>query len=193
MKRSALIPPVSLRGLAIALALSGPLSGVAQASIVLTDYTETATSFEAIYAFTPDVTPLDAEASGLGSWSATTTQSYLAGSLGGPGTMIFTWEGLHTAAPHDGESPSPLPTAGECRFSAGVTSGRVCDWTAMSLHPLGTHYDEYRFVLDLDNGGGYAVFSGVHVGEVPVPAAAWLLGSGLAVLAATRARRKSSR
>lgn len=193
MKKSDLIPPVSLHGLAIALALSGPLSGVAQASIVLTGYTETATSFEAIYAFTPDVTPLDAETSGLGSWSATTTQSYLAGLLGGPGTMIFTWEGIHTAAPHDGESPLPLPTAGECRFSAGVTSGRVCDWTATSPHPLGTHYDEYSFVLDLDNGGGYAVFSGAHIGEVPVPAAAWLLASGLGVLAATRARRKSSR
>ena len=185
MKRNVLTS-VTLHRLAIVLALSGPLSGAAQASIVLADYTETATSFEAIYAFTPDVTPLDAEASGLGSWSATTTQSYLAGLLGGPGTMIFTWEGIHTAAPHDGESPVPLPTTGECRFSAGVTSGRVCDWTATSPHPLGTHYDEYSFVLDLANGGGYAVFSGAHIGQVPVPAAAWLLGSGLIVLAAAR-------
>ena len=193
MKKSALIPPVRLQGLAIALVLSGPLSGTAQASIVLADYTETATSFEAVYAFTPDVTPLDAEASNLGSWAATTTQSYLAGLLGGPGTMIFTWEGLHTAAPHDGESALPLPTAGECRFSAGVTSGRVCDWTATSPHPLGAHYDEYRFVLDLVSGGGYAVFSGAHVGEVPVPATAWLLGSGLTVLITTRMRGKSSR
>ena len=193
MKRYASIPAVRLHGLVLALASSGLLSGVAQASIVLTDYTETATSFEAIYAFTPDVTPLDAEASGLGSWSTTTTQSYVAGLLGGPGTMIFTWEGMHTAAPHDGESPLPLPTAGECRFSAGVTTGRVCDWTATSPHGLGTHYDEYRFVLDLDDGAGYAVFSGIHIGEVPVPAAAWLLGSGLTVLATTRVRRKSSR
>ena len=193
MKRYASIPAARLHGLALALALSGLLSGTAQASIVLTDYTETATSFEAVYAFTPDVTPLDAETSGLGSWSATTTQSYMAGALGGPGTMIFTWEGIHTAAPHNGESPMLLPTAGECRFSAGVTNGRVCDWTATSPHALGTHYDEYNFVLDLVNGGGYAVFSGAHIGQVPVPAAAWLLGSGLIVLAATRGRRKSSR
>src|SRR5690606_10947620 len=91
------------------------VASAAEASVTLTSYTENATSFEAVYAFTPDITPLDGETSGLGNWSAILTQSYLpAVPLVSPAQYVFNWEGIHLSMPHAGELPILLPTVGLC-------------------------------------------------------------------------------
>lgn len=179
-----------------ALVLMGATAS-AHASLVMTGYTETATSFEAVYAFTPDISP-DVETSGLGSWTATLTQLYVPGvPLISPAQFTFAWAGAHLATPHSGELPLLLADLGTCTVDAGSLTGTFCDTTTQIPHLdldnlLYQHYDEYHFWLDLVSGGGYAYLTGTHVGAVPVPAAAWLFGSGLAGLMAAGRRKRGS-
>ena len=169
------------------------VAGAAEASVTLTSYTENATSFEAVYVFTPDITPLDSETSGLGNWSAILTQTYLpAVPLVSPAQYVFNWEGIHLSTPHAGELPILLPTVGLCTIDAASLTGTFCQETVDVPHLLGHHYDQYSFMLELVSGGGYATFTGTHLSAIPVPAAAWLLISGIGGLAAV-ARRKSNR
>ena len=178
------------RSLMAAMAISAMTTTV-HASIALTSYTENATAFQAIYAFTPDITPLDGETSGSGSWSATLTQTYSpAVPLISPAQYIFNWEGLHSAMPHAGELPNLTPTAGSCTIDAASLTGTFCEQTVNTPHLPGDHYDQYTFMLELVSGGGFATFTGTHISAVPVPAAAWLLISGIGGLAAV-ARRKA--
>ena len=168
-------------------------ANVTEASVTLTSYTENVTSFEAVYAFTPDITPLDSETSGLDNWSAILTQSYLpAVPLVLPAQYVFSWEGIHLSTPHAGELPILLPTVGQCTIDAASLTGTFCQETVDVPHLIGGHYDQYSFMLELVSGGGYATFTGAHVSAIPVPAAAWLLVSGIGGLAAV-ARRKSRR
>lgn len=165
----------------------------ASASIFLTSYSETATSFEAVYAFTPDISALDVETSGPGDWSATLTQTYVpAVPSVAPAEYVFEWEGMHLSTPHAGELAILSPTVGSCTIDAASLTGTYCQQTVDVPHPLGSHFDQYTFMLELISGGGYATFTGTHIGEVPVPAAAWLLISGIGGLAAL-ARRKTNR
>lgn len=169
------------------------LSGTANATIALTSYSENANSFQAVYSFSQTITPLDAETTGLGNWTATLTQTYNpAVPLVSPAQYIFAWSGAHLATPHAGELPLLLADLGTCAIDAGTLTGTFCDTTTNVPHLLDQHYDQYHFWLELDSGGGYAYLTGTHVGEVPVPAAVWLFGSGLIGLAGV-ARRRSTR
>jgi hypothetical protein len=185
------------RAFTAALALTAA-TGTSHAAIVLSSYNETANSFEAIFAFTPDITPLDAEITGLGNWTATLTQTYIPGiPLISSAQYTFAWAGAHLATPHPGELPLLLADLGTCTIGAGSLTGTFCDTTTQIPHLdldnlLYQHYDEYHFWLELVSGGGYAYLTGTHVGEVPVPAAAWLFGSGLAGLMAAGRRKRGS-
>ena len=173
---------------ALAAALSAATMS-AQGSVSLVDYTETVTSFSAKYAFTPDITLTDG-VSILGDyWETLLNQTHEPAVSGvSEATWTFEWQGAHLATPHDDELPLLLTTLGTCSITAGLT-GTYCDTTTQVPHLLGHHYDEYRFWLELTNSSGYAYFTGTHVSEIPVPAAAWLLGSGLLGLIGV-ARRK---
>lgn len=178
---------------AAALAMAGMASGVANASITMTSYTETATSFQAVYAFTPDITLTDGTPNLGSSWETLVNQTYLpAVPLVSPETWTFEWQGAHLATPHTGELPLLLTTLGTCSITSELT-GTFCDTTTQVPHLLGGHSDEYRFWLELTDSSGYAYFTGTHVSEVPVPAAAWLFGSGLAGMVALGRRRKTTR
>lgn len=175
--------------IAAALALSA-LPGAAQASITLVDYTETTTTFSAQYAFTPDITLTDGEANLGSSWETLLNQTFEpAVPLVSPDTWTFEWQGAHIATPHAGELPLLLTSLGVCSITAGLT-GTFCDTTTQVPHLLGHHYDEYRFWLELTDSSGYAYFTGTH--EVPIPAAGWLLGSGLVGLVGIARRRKTA-
>jgi hypothetical protein len=164
---------------AAVLAISAATGSVANASIVMTSYTETATSFEAVYAFTPNISPLDGVSNLGDSWETLVNQTYQpAVPLISPETWTFEWQGAHIATQHTGELPLLLTALGACSIGSGLT-GTFCDTTTQVPHLAGHHYDEYRFWLELTDSSGYAFFSGTHVSEVPVPAAAWLFGSGL--------------
>lgn len=179
-------------GILGAMAMAAVVSPAADASVTLTSYTENATSFQAVYSFSQDVTPLDGETTGLGNWTATLTQTYVPGvPLVSPAQYVFTWAGAHLATPHSGELPLLLADLGTCSINAGSLTGTFCDTTTYIPHLdltnlLYEHHDTYRFWLELVNGGGYAYLTGVHgtVGEVPVPAAAWLFASGFAGMVA---------
>lgn len=178
---------------AATLALAVATSGVANASITMTSYTETATSFQAVYAFTPDITLSDGAPNLGSSWETLVNQTYLpAVPLVSPETWTFEWQGAHLATPHTGELPLLLAALGTCSITSGLT-GTFCDTTTQVPHLLGGHSDEYRFWLELTDSSGYAYFTGTHVSEVPVPAAAWLFGSGLAGMVALGRRRKATR
>lgn len=191
----------ALAALTVATALSA-MANTASASITLTSYTENATSFQAVYSFTPDITPLDGETTGLGDWTATLTQTYSpAVPLISPAQYVFAWAGAHIATPHSGELPLLLADLGTCTIAAGSLTGTFCDTTTYVEHLdltnlLYEHFDTYHFWVDLVSGGGYAYLTGSHgdVSAVPVPAAAWLLGSGLAgLVAVSRRSRLASR
>jgi hypothetical protein len=114
-----------------------------------------------------------------------------------PASYTFAWAGAHLATPHAGELPLLLADLGTCTFEASSLTGTFCDTTTQVPHLdldnlLYQHYDEYHFWLDLVSGGGYAYLTGTHVGEVPVPAAVWLFGSGLVGLTAVARRRSSA-
>lgn len=181
--------------LTAAMVMAAVAGSAANASITLTSYTENTTSFQAVYSFTPDITPLDGETTGLGDWTATLTQTYSpAVPSVSPAQYVFAWAGAHLATPHAGELPLLLADLGTCTIAAGSLAGTFCDTTTQVPHLdpdnlLYQHYDEYHFWLDLVSGGGYAYLTGTH-SEVPVPAAAWLFGSGLLGLTAV-ARRKT--
>lgn len=171
-----------LGGLASALALASVL-GSAQASITMVDYTEDDLSFSAKYAFTPDLSTPDLE-SNLGSWETLLTQTYEPAVSGvSPETWTFVWEGAHV--------PLSLTALGSCSITAGQT-GTFCDTTTQVPHAPGGDSDEYRFWLELTDSSGYAYFTGAHVSAVPVPAAAWLFGSGLMGLIGIARRRKAA-
>lgn len=172
---------------AVIMSVSAVASTAANASITLVSYAEDATSFSAVYAFSPTVTLFDAETTGLGSWTATLTQTYSPADpiLNPVADFTFAWAGAHLATPHAAELPLLLADLGTCTISAGSLTGTFCDTTTAVPHVglyelLDPHYDEYHFWLDLVSGGGYAYLTGTHVGEVPVPAGAWLFASGLA-------------
>lgn len=183
--------------LAVAAALLGSV-GIADASVALYSYSENTTSFQAVYSFTPDITPLDGQSTGLGSWTANLTQSYTpAVPSVSPASYVFSWEGAHVATPHAGELPLLLANLGTCSIDAASLTGTFCDTTTDVPHLdldnlLYQHYDQYHFWLELVSGGGYAYLTGTHVGEVPVPAAAWLLGSGLFGVAVAGHRKKTA-
>lgn len=187
--------PASLARASVAaavLAVSMVASGSANASIMMTSYTETATSFQAVYAFTPDATLSDGVPNLGGSWETLVNQTYLpAVPLVSPQTWTFEWQAAHIATPHAGELPLLLTSLGVCSITSGLT-GTFCDTTTQVPHLLGGHYDEYRFWLELTDSSGYAHLTGTHVGAVPVPAAAWLFGSGLAGLMAAGRRKRGS-
>lgn len=154
----------------LALALSC-VSGLASASIVLTGYTENAGSFTATYAFTPDPSPGFVPAPGS-LWNATLSETFTPTNLGA-GTFLFNWSGSHP--------PTGGVAAGNCSFSNSVLTGTPCN-QGMTVAD-GTATDTYTFVLNLVSGGGTATFTGTHsAAVVPLPAAAWLLASGLAGL-----------
>lgn len=189
----------ALAALAVATVFSA-VANTASASITLTSYTENATSFQAVYSFTPDITPLDGQTTGLGDWTATLNQSYSpAVPLVSPAQYVFAWAGAHLATPHAGELPLLLADLGTCTIAAGSLTGTFCDTTTQVPHLdltnlLYEHYDSYHFWIDLVSGGGYAYLTGSHVSAIPVPAAAWLLGSGLAgLVAVSRRSRLASR
>lgn len=197
MSKSNLKSVVRHGALAGAMAIAAVASSTADASITLTSYTENTTSFQAVYAFTPDIAPLDGETTGLGDWTATLTQTYIPGvPLVSPAQYVFAWAGAHIATPHAGELPLLLADLGTCSINAGSLTGTFCDTTTYIPHLdltnlLYEHYDTYHFWLELVSGGGYAYLTGSHggVGEVPVPAAAWLLASGFAGMVALGRRR----
>ncbi len=155
------------------------ISGLAQASIMLTSYSENATSFSATYAFTPDISP-DTELPPGSLWLASLSQSFLPTGLG-MGTYEFDWTGQHPTL--------GLLASDSCQFSNSVLTGTVCNQTMTVAD--GTDSDTYNFMVNLVSGGGTATLTGLHnVAAVPIPGAVWLFASGLMGLMGV-ARRKA--
>lgn len=164
----------------LAIVLTGA-SGLVSASIALTGYSENAGSFTATYAFTPDPSPGFVPPPGS-LWNASLSEAFTPTNLGA-GTFSFNWSGSHP--------PTGVAAAGNCTFSNSVLTGTPCN-QSMSVAD-GTATDNYSFVVNLISGGGTATFTGTHTAAVvPLPAAAWLFGSGL-VGVGLSARKKTAR
>lgn len=184
-KASCVVYPALAAALALAVSTS-----VAHASVATTSYTENTESFQAVYAFTPDIVPTDGESHLLGDWAAVLNQTNTLG------LFTFAWAGAHLATPHAGELPLLLADLGTCTLN-NITSltGTFCDTTTTVTHlslPDYDHNDVYHFWLDLTNGSGYAYFTGEHVvvSAVPLPAAVWMFGSGLVGMATIGRRNR---
>ncbi len=173
--------------------VSAVMSGVSNASLVLTGFTESQTAFSATYAFTADLSP-DIETTVGSWWSAEVNQEYIPDPGGGPATFSLTWTGLHLGGPHFGEIAG-TNVIGSCTFSAATLDGVVCDQSQSAPHLLSLegHRDSYDFYLELVSGGGTVTFSGSHGAVVPIPAAIWLFGSGMVGLVSMAKRRRAIR
>jgi hypothetical protein len=174
------------------------------AGLVLTSFSETPTWFEATYAFSPTPTP-DLELNVGQYWTAEIDLVYNPALLFIPASFTMTWTGIHKGTdllltgPH-GTELLGTNVIGVCNFPASTLNGVVCNQTQNTPHLdlallSPDHMDVYDFDVSLVSGGGTVTFTGCHNNEcgpvVPVPAAAWLLGSGILGLAAVARRKKS--
>jgi len=165
-------------GLALAttLAMAPVLS---HAGLTYIGDTETADAFSITYAFSATAALPDLE-----SWIGTYWQSEITTTWNGGSSFTFDWSGHHDGTPPYG--------SGICNFDSSSPDGTYCVLTDVALHaPDGV--DEYNFQLDWV-GGGTVTLTGNHYPEsapaVPVPAAVWLFGSGLAGLLGFACRKK---
>ena len=169
-------------GLALgtALAIAPVLS---HAGLTYVSDTETADAFSITYAFSATAALPDLE-----SWIGTYWQSEITTTWNGGSSFTFDWTGHHDGTPPTG--------SGVCNFDSSSSDGTYCVGSDVAFHaPDGV--DEYNFQLDWAGGGGTVTLTGNHypesVSAVPVPATAWLFGSGIAGLAAFARRRKPGR
>lgn len=164
-------------GLALgtALALAPVLS---HAGLTPISQTETADAFSVTYAFLAT-----ADAPDVDNWVGTYWQSSITTTWNTGSSFSFNWNGHHDGTPPNG--------TGLCNFDSSSPNGTYCQATDVVLHGL-DEVDEYNFKLDWVSGGGTVTLTGSHYPQtVPIPATAWLFGSGIAGLVAFARRRKS--
>ncbi len=166
--------------LASALAMTPVLS---HAGLTYDSGTETPNAFSVTYDFSAAAALPDLE-----TWIGTYWQSEITTTWNGGSSFTFNWSGHHDGTPPTG--------SGVCNFDSSSPDGTYCVGTDVALHAP-DQVDEYNFQLDWVGGGGTVTLTGNHypgsVSAVPVPATAWLFGSGIAGLAAVARRRKPGR
>ena len=178
------------------LVLSGLFVPTANASIVLSNYSETALDFTATYTFTDDGN-FQSTSNMIGNdWTANLTETYAPATLNTAASYTLTWVGQHIVGPHAGDVSTGFPGADFCTFNQSSAAAQPCNQSVSLIHmstilPGPFHTDDFSFILDRDtSGNGTITFSGTHVEPVPLPSALWLFGSGIVALFDVARRRR---